>query len=176
MKGIAVALAATVVAGLAPAAAAADTFAGKRISALGVGPVRFGMDAEQASAALGTHLRIEPGINGCGWWTTPGARHRLQLLSLDASRRLTLAFAYGGERTTHGVKVGDTEKKLRRRYRHQLHRGSAPGYLGTADSFLFADRRRGGRTYTIMFAIDHGTVSGISAGPKRVVREFGECA
>lgn len=179
MKRVACALAPTIVAVLAlglVSSATADTFAGKRISARGVGPVRFGMDPEQASIALGAPLRIEPGINGCGWWTTPGARYRLQLLSLDGSRRLTLAFAYGSMRTTHGVKVGDTAKKLRRRYRHQLHRGTAPNYLGTADAFLFADRPRRGRTYTIMFAIDHGAVVGISAGVKRLVRGFGECA
>lgn len=179
MKGIGGALAPALVAvlglGLA-SSAAADTFAGKRISALGVGPVRFGMDPEQASGALGTRLRIEPGVNGCGWWTTPGAKYRLQLLSLGGGRHLALAFAYGSERTTHGVRLGDPVKKLRRRYRHQLHTGTAPNYLGAADAFLFADRRKDGRTYTIMFAIDHGAVAGITAGPARIVRKFGECA
>jgi hypothetical protein len=111
---------------------------------------------------------------------------RLQLLDAAGSSkwggaialhgRLAYAeIARRGPRTTRGITVGDGINRLRHRYRGSLH-GGRSGSLGFADSRLFASEVRGDATYELEFDIVHGRVIDISAGTRRTIETFGECA
>lgn len=145
-----------------------------RLSPAALGPVRFGMDAHQASAALGTQVEVEPGISACSFWTLPGLPNGAQVIALHG--RLAYAEIYRrGPKTTRGITVGDGINRLRHRYRGRLH-GGRSGSLGAAQSRLFASEARGGATYELEFDIWHKRVSHISAGTRRIIETFGECA
>lgn len=164
-----------VVAAVSPSGAAAAGLAGAHVSALGIGPLRFGMTPRQASSALGSNVRVLSHTYTCGFWNTPGLpRGRLSLVSFGADERLTLAWPGPGLRTTRGIKVGDSLQKLHRRYRH-LKKESAED-LGVHDEDLFADQISKGKVYTLMFSIYQRKVTFMSAGLKDTVRNLGECA
>ena len=152
----------------------ADASAPLRLSPLGVGPVRFGMSAAQAGSTLHARVKVSRGVSGCSFWTVSGfAAQRGQLIAFGG--RLSYAIIYGrGPSTTRRTRVGDTIAQLRHRYRHLRHGKS--GSLGAADERLFADQRSAGRTYTIEFDIVRGKVAFISAGSRRTIETFGECA
>ncbi|HTR75089.1 MAG TPA: hypothetical protein VMH33_07495 [Solirubrobacterales bacterium] len=145
-----------------------------RLSPAALGPVRFGMDARQASAALGAQVEVDPGINGCNFWTLPGFSNGAQTIALHG--RLAYAEIYRrGPKTTRGITVGDGISRLRHRYRGRLH-GGRSGSLGAAENRLFASEVRGGATYELEFDIWHTRVIHISAGTRRTIETFGECA
>ena len=157
-----------------PAAAGAG-FAGARLSALGIGPVRFGMTPRQAAAALGAHVRVSSHVYACGFWAFPGLRSdTVQLVSLGAAERLALAWAGPRVRTTRGITIGDSLARLRARYT-DLKREQAED-LGLHDEDLFSDRVSGGLRYTLMFSIYHRRVTFITAGRKTTVKGLGECS
>jgi hypothetical protein len=144
------------------------------LSPSGIGPVRFGMDAHQASAALGAQVEVDPGINDCSFWSLPSFSNGAQMIAFHG--RLAYAEIYGrGPKTTRGITVGDGINRLRHRYRGRLH-GGRSGSLGAADSRLFASEVRRGATYELEFDIWHARVSHISAGTRRTIETFGECA
>ena len=158
------------------AAAEAPGLRRARLSAAGLGRLRFGMTPAQASRALHVRVEVASHTYACGFWSTPGLRPgAVQLVSFGTAERLTVAWAGPGLRTTRGVTIGDSAEKLHRRYPRGLHQGTAED-LGGSDDHLFFDRREGGRTYTLMFSMYRDRVSGISAGLKRVVSTLGECA
>lgn len=145
-----------------------------RLSPAGVGPVRFGMDAQQASAALGAEVEVDPGVGGCSFWTVPGFATGAQMIALHG--RLAYGEIYRrGPKTTRGITVGDGINRLRHRYRGRLH-GGRSGSLGAAEARLFASEVRGDATYELEFDIWHKRVSHISAGTWRTIETFGECA
>jgi hypothetical protein len=145
-----------------------------RLSPSGFGPVRFGMDARQASAALGTQVELETGIGGCSFWTGQGLPDGAQMIALHG--RLAFAEIYRrGPRTTRGITVGDGIARLRHRYRGRLH-GGRSAFLGAEESLLFATEHIGGATYELQFDIWHAHVDNISAGTRRTIETFGECA
>lgn len=145
-----------------------------RLSPSGVGPVRLGMDARQAGAALGTRVEVEPGISDCSFWSVPGLPNGVQMIALHG--RLAFAEIFRrGPRTTRGITVGDGVGRLRHRYRGRLHGGRSAS-LGAAETRLFASEARGGATYELEFDIWHARVAHISAGTRRKIETFGECA
>jgi hypothetical protein len=156
--------------------AAASGLKGARLSPVGLGALRFGMTPAQASSALGTSIGVQSHTYACGFWSTPGLpRGAVSLISFGKAEHLTVAWAGPKLRTTRGIAIGDRAAKLHRKYPHGLRHGKAED-LGGADDHLFFDRRRGGKTYTLMFSMYRGRVSGISAGLKHTVRSLGECA
>jgi hypothetical protein len=145
-----------------------------RLAPSGFGPVRFGMDAQQASTALGAQVEVDPGINGCSFWSLPGLSKAAQMIAFHG--RLGYAEIYRrGPRTTRGITVGDGINRLRHRYRGRLH-GGRSGSLGAAESRLFATEHKGSATYELEFDIWHARVSHISAGTRGTIETFGECA
>ena len=142
-----------------------------RLSPEGLGPVHFGMDLDQAEAALGSPVGADPGINGCSFWTLPG---RAQAIAFGGQLGYILLFERG-TKTTRGIEVGDGLARLRHRYRGQLHSGRSAS-LGAADLRLFADSHHRGATYELEFDIVGGKVILISAGTKHTIETFGECA
>jgi hypothetical protein len=148
---------------------------GAGLSPSGIDPLRFGMDALQAEAALGTSIRVEHGINGCSFWRVPGLPPQgVQLIAF--SGRLSYILLYRRDfATARGVMVGDSLRRLRRRYGGQLRRGRTASLSG-AESFLFVDQRSGGATFTLEFDIWKKHVAFISAATKHVIETFGECA
>lgn len=161
-----VALVASVTGAVSPAAVRAP-----RLSPEGLGPVHFGMDVDQAEAALGSSVEVESGINGCSFWKLAGGA---QAIALDARLAYVLLFERG-TRTTRGIEVGDGLTRLRHRYRGQLHSGRSAS-LGAADLRLFASKHRGNTTYELEFDIVGGRVAIISAGTRHTIETFGECA
>jgi hypothetical protein len=145
-----------------------------RLSPSALGRVRIGMDAHQASAALGTQVEVEPGISDCSFWTLPGLPNGTQVIALHG--RLAYAEIYRrGPKTTRGITVGDGISRLRHRYRGRLHGGRSAS-LGAAETRLFASEVSGGATYELEFDIWHARVIHISAGTRRTIETFGECA
>jgi hypothetical protein len=142
-----------------------------RLSPEGLGPVHFGMDVDQAEAALGSPVGVDPGINGCTFWTLPGGAQGIafggQLGYISLFRR--------GAKTSRGIEVGDGLTRLRHRYRGELHKGRSAS-LGAAHLRLFSSSRTGGATYELEFDIVHGKVAFISAGTRHTIETFGECA
>ena len=145
-----------------------------RLAPSGVGPVRFGMDARQASAALGAQVEVAPGINGCSFWTLPGLANGVQTIAFHGRVAYSEIFRRG-PKTTRGITVGDGINRLRHRYRGRLHGGRSAS-LGAAESRLFASEVRGDATYELEFDIWHSRVAHISAGTRRTIETFGECA
>jgi hypothetical protein len=159
-------------------AASAEGLAGARLSPLGLGPVRVGMTPEQASQAAGITFDVgAPDEHGCVDWPTPGlAPYSAQLLSFAGDRTLGLVLLMNRRvATTRGVRLGDSVRKLRRRYRHHLRHGSTAS-LGGGSEFLFYDRRRNGVTYTLEFGLYKGKVSAMTAATRHTIKTFGECA
>jgi hypothetical protein len=142
-----------------------------RLSPEGLGPVHFGMDVGQAEAALGSSVEVDPGINGCSFWTLPGGA---QATALGGRLAYILVFE-PGTKTTRGIGVRDGLTRLRHRYRGHLHRGRSAS-LGAADLRLFANKRRGDTTYELEFDIVGGRVAFIGAGTRHTIETFGECA
>jgi hypothetical protein len=145
-----------------------------RLSPTGLGPLRFGMDAEAAERALGNAISVEDGINGCSFWTLPGVGAGGQLIARQGRLSYILLFERGTA-TTRGIRVGDGLGRLRHRYRGKLHRGRTAS-LGYAQERLFVTRHEHGAAYEIEFDIVHGRVAFISAATKHVIETFGECA
>lgn len=156
---------------LLAASAAGAASRAPRLSPDGLGPVHFGMDADQAEAALGSPVDAEPGINDCTFWTFPGGAQGIafggQLGYISLYRR--------GAKTSRGIEVGDGLTRLRHRYRGKLHKGRSAS-LGAADLRLFASSRNGDATYELEFDIVDGKVAFISAGTRHTIETFGECA
>ncbi|HEX6688490.1 MAG TPA: hypothetical protein VF085_07475 [Solirubrobacterales bacterium] len=156
-----------------PTAAQRDQ-GGLRLSPSGLGPVRFGMDVAEADRALGSAISVEDGINDCAFWTLPGMPAGSQLIALRG--RLSYAILFKrATATTRGVRVGDSLRRLRHRYRGRLHRGRTAS-LGYADQRLFTTTHDGEATYEIEFDIVKGRVAFVSAGTRHVIETFGECA
>jgi hypothetical protein len=174
VRAVLVCLAITGCLAAAPPAGAAG-FAGARLSALGIGPVRFGMTPSQAGAALGAHVRVSSHAYACGFWAFPGLRSdTVQLVSLGPAERLAIAWAGPKVRTTRGITIGDSLPRLRARY-PDLKREQAED-LGLHDEDLFSDRVSGGLRYTLMFSIYRRRVTFITAGRKTTVQGLGECS
>jgi hypothetical protein len=145
-----------------------------RLSPTGLGPLRFGMDAQAAEQALGRAISVEEGINGCSFWSLPGAGASGQLIARQGHLSYILLFKRGTA-TSRGIKVGDGLTRLRHRYRGKLHPDRTAS-LGYAEQRLFVTEHEGGAAYEIEFDIVHGRVAFISAATKHVIETFGECA
>ena len=142
-----------------------------RLSPEGIGPVRFGMNVDQAEAALGSPVDAEPGINDCTFWTFPGGAQGIAF----GGRLGYISLFRRGTKTTRGIEVGDGLTRLRHRYRGSLHKGRSAS-LGAADLRLFASSRHGGATYELEFDIVDDKIVFISAGTRHTIETFGECA
>lgn len=169
-----VGLGSTAASGGSPPGALESSQPALRLSPEGLGPMRFGMDSSQASKALEASVDVEPGINGCSFWTMPGLEQGAQVIALQG--RLAYVLLYQrGQRTTRGIEVGDGFDRLRHRYRGNLHHGRSASLSG-ANLRLFVTEHSGGASYELEFDIVNGRVAFISAGTKRTIETFGECA
>jgi len=156
---------------LAVLPATSSAAAAPRLSPEGFGPVHFGMNIHQAEAALGDPIEVDPGINGCSFWTLPG-----DLSGTAFGGRLGyILLSEPGPRTTRNIEVGDGLARLRHRYRGRLHKGRSAS-LGAADLRLFNSESGGGAVYELEFNIVGGKVAFISAGTRHTIETFGECA
>src|ERR1700761_1626734 len=70
-----------------------------RLSPEGIGPVRFGMNVDQAEAALGSPVDAEPGINDCTFWTFPGGAQGIAF----GGRLGYISLFRRGTKTTRGI-------------------------------------------------------------------------
>jgi hypothetical protein len=155
----------------AGAAAAAPRLAPDRL-----GPLRFGMTAEDMTTALGQPVTRQPGAYGCSTFTVPGIEEDAQLLAIRGPR-LQLVMVYArGIPTTRDVRVGDSLRKLRGRYGSRLKPAAAGNSLSAADAYYSVTRRRGRATYVLRFTVFNSRVSFMDAGRRSDVLGFGECA
>lgn len=171
MRRASIAAALVLLAFFTTSAGAAAATGPPRLSPEGLGPVHFGMDVDQAEAALGSSVEVDPGINGCSFWTLPGGAGGTAF----GGRLGYILLSEPGPKTTRNIEVGDGLARLRHRYRGHLHKGRSAS-LGAADLRLFSSVRRGGATYELEFDILDGKVAFISAGTRHTIETFGECA
>ena len=169
VRSAAVALVLMVLLAVPPAAGSAA--ATPRLSPEGFGPVHFGMNRDQAEAALGAPIEVDPGINGCSFWTLSDGVSGTAF----GGRLGYILLSESGPRTTRNIKVGDGLARLRHRYRGRLHNGRSAS-LGAADLHLFTSEHLRGAAYEIEFDISGGRVTFISAGTRHTIETFGECA
>jgi len=141
-----------------------------------LGPITFGTTLEQASSELGDTLEAEPSVNGCVYFGLPGPlRYSATLL---ASRGVELDLIIVGRRgiqTSRGIRVGDSLRRLRHKYRRRL--AVAPrGYdLSGATTFYWVHSTVNAG-YVLRFGLYRGRVTEMTAGRRALVVDFGECA
>jgi hypothetical protein len=162
-----------VVATTAPAGAAAGTMRGARLHPLGLGPLRFGMTAAQARQAAGQPIRESKPFNSCTTFRYAGQPRGIAMTAFNG--RLGYIEIYQrGPKTTKGIRVGDSVAMLRAAYGSRVRTGRSAALSG-ADSHLFVDRKRGGRTFTLDFHISGDRIAFISAARRKIIETFGEC-
>lgn len=140
---------------------------GHRITTAGLGPVEIGMTVNQASEALGRELEIESFNPPCGS-VQLSSRFRVGALTTgDIVARIyinTPAFA-----TRKRVRIGTSERTLRRRYGRSISRGR--NFYTQEPQYTF---RRGNRA--IVFDTSNGRVIDISTGRYPEIRYVEGCA
>ena len=127
----------------------------------GLGPVEIGMSPRRAERVSGLDIRLTEVTRGC--FQGPIGPRRLGAFVL---------VRHGRVRTAKGLRVGDSRRRLRRRYRGRLH--SRPAPLGPG--FTIFELRRGNREIHFVVQDSTGTIREISAGRRPEV-DFSEgCA
>jgi len=127
------------------------TPAAARISPNGVGPLRFGMTVKEASNLLGRKMDVEQTPHGCpgGYFTGPDgdslwmtvAQNRIVGIATQDARWITDA----------GIRVGDSEEKLRTAYTGQLQERRAGGLK----QLIFAVKSEGEKEFRITYFLDN---------------------
>lgn len=140
---------------------------GDRITTAGLGPVEIGMTVNQASEALDRELEIESFNPPCGY-VQLSSRFRVGALTTgDIVARIyinTPAFA-----TRKRVRIGTSERTLRRRYGRSISRGR--DFYTQEPEYTF---RRANRA--IVFGTRNGRVTEISTGRYPEIRYVEGCA
>lgn len=96
-------------------AGAADTASGWRVSARGVGPVRVGMSAADAAAALGDGFSVADTVGECGYVHPREAPAGLSFMVVKGSIART-DIDSATVPTTEGARVGDSEARVQQLY------------------------------------------------------------
>ncbi len=159
----------------APAGAGRERLSpSSRVSTGGLGPVEIGMTRAEAERAGGVRLRFLPGLTGECRYARPRDRSirasfmftgRI-VVRVDVSRR--------GIATTSGVRVGDREADVRRRFAGRLritrHAYTDGWYLE------YVPRDRAERNRRVIFETDGRRVTQIRAGRLPEVRYVEGCS
>ena len=158
----------------ADAAAPARLTSKSRVSTQGLGPVRIGMTKAAAERAARMPMRYSGAARfGCRYMRPADARirasfmlHRGRVVRVDVGRR--------GIATPSGVRVGDTESSVRRRFAGQLriqrHVYSDGYYLE------FVPKDSAERNRRVIFETVRGRVTYIRAGRLPEVRYIEGCS
>lgn len=159
-----------------PTASADVALGDLRIAPDRIGPVVIGMAQDQVGSALGTVVTTNSSVNSCVFFGVPGLNGGTLQLLATAGARLDLILVNGpGIRSTKGIQVGSTLRRLRARYRGRLARAPRGNNLSAADKFYWV-RSSAGSGNVLRFSVYNGRVSGMAAGPRSLVVNFGECA
>lgn len=117
----------------APAAAPVDT--AWRLSEGGIGPVRVGMTADEARAALGGEFELDEPLNGgpgaCRYATSSAAPAGVAFM-LEGLRIVRVEVDEPGPETTLGIRIGDSRSRVEQLYgniRTEPHEYTAGQYL-----------------------------------------------
>jgi hypothetical protein len=152
---------------LAAAPAEAALRYGNRITTAGLGPLEIGMTVSQAEVALGRELELQEVNPGCSQGNLSGRFNVFGLAAGDTIARIYVsspAFA-----TRKGVRVGTSERTLRRRYGRLVSFGRE--FYSREPQYTF---RRGNRA--IVFNTRRGRVAQISTGRYPEIRYVEGCA
>ncbi|MGH9226002.1 MAG: hypothetical protein ACRD2W_19940 [Acidimicrobiales bacterium] len=109
----------------------------------GIGPVVVGMSLEEASAATGQDIRIDPRTDlgrGCAHATAEGGPEGLQFMVVDG-RIARVEVVPGPVRTVSGVGVGSTQAEVLAAYPDRIRVQANPysGHLGGKDLIYVPD-------------------------------------
>jgi trypsin len=149
-----------------------------RLTPEGLGPVKIGMTAEEAATATAKPFNEgETSEYGCSEIVPGEALPGLQLGTADFSHRLTIIFDYErGTATDHGIRVGDTERKLKNAYGPELKADRVRNELFISDRRYDVTKKVGDKVYALRFYVYKSKVIYINAGEKSVVDNWSECA
>ncbi len=175
VRGGALALVGLLAAAALAAAGDAGLTPSSRISTSGLGPVDVGMTRAQAERAGGVRLVFESGaIGDCRYARPRGGAVRASFM-FTGRRIARVDVARRGIATPSGIRVGDREATVRRRFagplritRHEYRPGGR--YL----EFVPRDRRE--RNRRVIFETDGRRVTHIRAGRLPEVRYIEGCA
>jgi hypothetical protein len=158
----------------AVALAAAEITRKSRITTQGLGPIKVGMTVAQAEKAGGIDLVREGGDARCSYVRPEDRTIRASfmlkgriIVRVDSFRR--------GFATVNGVRVGDSEAKVRRRFAGRL-RITRHEYIRSGWYLEFVPRERAKRNRRIIFETDGMKVKYIRAGRLPEVRYIEGCA
>ncbi len=148
------------------------------VSFRGVGPVRFGMSVQQASAAVRERL---PGpspedtssnnVHCPFYYATPKATAPGLSFMVQDDTIVRVDIHGGPFATTDGFHTGSTESEIRRRYGDRLEVGNSLG----GDELLILSSPDPERRFLIVFEITDGKVSSYRAG-RRMAAQLEECS
>jgi hypothetical protein len=145
-----------------------------KVSTQGLGPVRIGMTKSAAERAARMPMRYSgPARDGCRYMRPADARIRASFM-LHRGRVVRVDVARRGIATPSGVRVGDSEASVRRRFaghlRIQRHQYTDGYYL----EFVPEDHAE--RNRRVIFETTRGTVGYIRAGRLPEVRYIEGCS
>jgi hypothetical protein len=153
---------------------AARLTSASRVSTQGLGPVHIGVSKARAERAAGMRMRFDgPARSGCRYMKPVDARVRASLM-LTRGRVVRVDVARRGIATPSGVRVGDSEASVRRRFAGQLrvtrHEYTDGYYLE------FVPNDHAERNRRVIFETSRGRVSYIRAGRLPEVRYIEGCS
>ena len=166
---IAIAIALPVVAG----AGADKVTSASRVSADGLGPIEIGMTERQAERAGQVALTGTGSGPDCRYlYLRKGTIHAD--LMLVRGRIVRIDLVKRGLRTTGGVRIGDSEPSVRRRFAGRL-RVSPTKYIPGGSDLELRPRTRSERNRRLIFGTDGEKVVSVRAGRLPEVRWVERC-
>lgn len=156
------------------AAAEADKVtAGSRLSIHGLGPIKIGMSEHQAERAGQVSLTGTGSGPGCRYLFLEQGSIRAEFM-LSKSRIVRVDLRRRGVRTTGGVRVGDSEASVRRRFSGRL-RIQPTKYIEGGFDLEVRPRDRSERNRRLIFVTDGRKVVYVQAGRLPEVRFVERC-
>jgi len=157
-----------------PAAANARVTARSKLSTAGLGTIKVGMTKAQAERAGGIRLVYQgPAMHGCRY-IRPRNRYIRASFMLIRGRIVRTDVWRRGIRTVSGVRVGDSEASVRRRFAGRLR--ITPHAYTNGRYLEFIPRDRVDRNRRVIFETTNGRVSAMRAGRLPEVRYIEGCA
>lgn len=170
---VAVAGVSSVGAGVIPAAVRGKDTASARVSTDGWGAIKIGMTRREAQRASGIALSQEGRIrNDCSYISPRDPRLRIAFM-MTRRRIVRVDVDKRGVPTTSGVRVGDSETFVRRRFGVRLR---IEPHIYTNGSYLeYVPRDRRDRNRRVIFETTSGKVTQFRAGRLPEVRRIEGC-
>lgn len=154
--------------------AAARLTSASKVSTQGLGPVRVGMSKARSERAAGMPMRFSgPARFGCRYMEPADRRVRASFM-LTRGRVVRVDVARRGIATPSGVRVGDSEASVRRRFAGRLRVSRHEYTDGYYLEFVPEDRAE--RNRRVIFETSRGRVSYIRAGRLPEVRYIEGCS